>query len=129
MRLSPAAAARSGVSPSMRRPRNQTSPPVGRMFWVMQLNTVVLPAPFGPMMLWMLLSATARSSAATAVSPPKRIDSAAAGEDRHRSLAGSRSAPSSTVSASSASCSSRRRTSEGHSPSGRQRIITISAAP
>jgi hypothetical protein len=57
----------------MRWPENHTWPELGRRFWVMQLKTVVLPAPFGPMTLWILRSATARSRSAIAVSPPKRI--------------------------------------------------------
>ena len=40
---------------------------------MMQLNTVVFPAPFGPITLWMLPSATERSRRSTATSPPKRF--------------------------------------------------------
>src|SRR5712671_6266959 len=39
---------------------------------VMALNTVVLPAPFGPMTDTISLAGTFRSRALTAVSPPKR---------------------------------------------------------
>ena len=43
--------------------------------------------------------------------------------------AGTASAPASSANVSSAACNSRWRTSDGQSPSGRSRIITISAAP
>ena len=48
----PEAATRSGVSPSTRSPTNQIWPDEIWMFCMMQLKTVVFPAPFGPMMLW-----------------------------------------------------------------------------
>ena len=49
-------------------------PPAGHCkFCIMQLNTVVFPAPFGPMMLWMAPSRTSRSSSLTATRPPKRM--------------------------------------------------------
>src|ERR1700678_209262 len=54
-------------------PLNHTSPEVGRRFIVMQLNTVVLPAPFGPITEWMLFSSTSRSTSDSATRPPKRM--------------------------------------------------------
>src|SRR6185437_4592361 len=62
-----------GVSPSIRRPSNQTSPELGWMCCVTALNAVVLPAPFGPMMLWMLPGMIARSRPDSATSPPQRM--------------------------------------------------------
>ena len=56
----------------MSRPAKVTVPASGLSSPVTRLNTVVLPAPFGPMMLTNSPSATLSDSASTAVTPPKR---------------------------------------------------------
>ena len=141
----PTAATRSGVRPSSRSPRNQIWPLVGLMFCMMQLNTVVLPAPFGPITLWISRSRISRSRLPTAVRPPKRMVSCfvermdspgtpASYSPGRCSACAAISATtagggSSTSSSPAKSWSSRRRVAEGHRPSGRIRIITISATP
>ena len=56
----------------MSRPPNVTVPLSGLSRPVTRLNSVVLPAPFGPMTLTSSPSFTDSDSALTAVTPPKR---------------------------------------------------------
>ena len=55
-------------------PRNRTSPDVGRVNPVTRLKTVVLPAPFGPMMPSISPDAQAMSTSSRARRPPKDFD-------------------------------------------------------
>src|SRR6266550_4359018 len=64
---------RSGRRPVMAAPSKVMRPPVGRRNPVMQLNTVVFPAPLGPMMLRISRGRTVNDTSATATSPPKRM--------------------------------------------------------
>src|SRR6478736_4264822 len=61
-----------GLSPVNERPANRTSPLVGRYTPVIRLNTLVLPAPLGPMSPTSECVSITVLSASTAVSPPKR---------------------------------------------------------
>src|SRR6266545_654449 len=65
-----------GRLPPMLFPRNVTSPCVGLCTPVSSRKRVVLPAPFGPMIEWMLPSATSRSTSLTASNVPNRFVSA-----------------------------------------------------
>src|SRR5437660_12280011 len=56
----------------MSRPSNTTSPRLGRCRPLMTLNSVVLPAPFGPIRPVMRLASAASATSLTATSPPKR---------------------------------------------------------
>src|SRR5579862_4139909 len=67
----PSRAIRCGACPAIDRPANRTSPELGWYTPVITLNTVVLPAPLGPMRLTISRSSTSRSSSASAWSPPK----------------------------------------------------------
>ena len=49
VRTTPLRATICGASPEMRSPRNRTSPELGRRNEAISLNSVDLPAPFGPM--------------------------------------------------------------------------------
>ena len=71
VRAMPSAAIASGDSLSMRRPANRALPPSARSSPLIRLKVVVFPAPFGPIRLTNSPSATSRSSAATATTPPK----------------------------------------------------------
>src|SRR3989442_8229480 len=57
----------------MAAPSKAMRPTVGRRKPVMQLNTVVFPAPLGPMMLRISPGRTANDTSDTATNPPKRI--------------------------------------------------------
>src|SRR2546428_8261401 len=62
-----------GGSRVMSSPRKPTTPLSARNCPEMQLISVVLPAPFGPMRLSTLPDSAARSTSATACTPPKRF--------------------------------------------------------
>src|SRR6266478_8468759 len=66
-----------GASPEMRSDRNRTSPLVGFRNDAISLNSVDLPAPFGPITERISPSCTARLTSLTATSPPNRFDSPA----------------------------------------------------
>src|SRR4051812_34161585 len=59
-------------SPVMLSPAKMTSPAVGLSTLVIRLNTVDLPAPFGPMTARTLPASRLMSTASTATSAPKR---------------------------------------------------------
>src|SRR5882724_6222931 len=59
-------------SPVMTSPAKTTSPAVGFSTLVIRLNTVDLPAPFGPMTARILPASRLMSTASTATSAPKR---------------------------------------------------------
>src|SRR5580704_19226660 len=59
-------------SPVMFSPAKMTSPAVGFSTLVIRLNTVDLPAPFGPMTARIFPTSTLMSTASTATSAPKR---------------------------------------------------------
>src|SRR5689334_1667889 len=58
----------------MSRPSTTTRPAVGCRWPVMRLNSVDLPAPFGPITAAISPSATARSTSLTARKPPNDLD-------------------------------------------------------
>jgi hypothetical protein len=60
---------RSGRQPVMSRPAKRTLPPSGGTTPEMQLNSVVLPAPFGPISPVMRRASTARRTPASACTP------------------------------------------------------------
>src|SRR5947208_4372995 len=60
----------------MSRSSRKTRPAVGVCRPVMTLNSVVLPAPFGPMSPVTRLAAASTSTPASAVTPPKRTSTA-----------------------------------------------------
>src|SRR4030095_1606196 len=64
-----------GASPEMRSDLNRTSPLVGFRNDAISLNSVDLPAPFGPITERISSSCTAKLTSSTATSPPKRWDS------------------------------------------------------
>ena len=76
VRTSPSRQVACGGTPTRLRPRNRISPPSGREKPESRLNTVVLPAPLGPMRPRISPSAIAKESARTAWRPPKRFESA-----------------------------------------------------
>src|SRR5271163_4873255 len=59
--------------PVVTRPSNLTSPALGRNWPRMQLKSVVLPEPFGPMTPRISPSSTANETSLTAATPPKRL--------------------------------------------------------
>ena len=63
-RTSPSRATSAGLSAVMSRPSNTMRPRVGFRNLLSRLKQVVLPAPFGPIMAWMLPRATRRLTAA-----------------------------------------------------------------
>src|SRR5215208_960833 len=62
---------RSGASPAIDWPSKVTSPESGGIRPVIKLNSVVLPAPFGPITLRISPGSSARSTPSTAWTPPK----------------------------------------------------------
>src|SRR4029079_17911333 len=60
---------RSGRQPVMSWPSKRSRPAVGASTPVTRLNSVVLPAPLGPITAWMAPGSTTRSTSATAVNP------------------------------------------------------------
>ena len=70
VRVMPPQAMRLALSPLMVRPSNVTLPWVGMYTPVMTLNTVVLPAPLGPISPISSPSAMVRSRSHTAFKPP-----------------------------------------------------------
>ena len=73
VRRMPRLAIRSGRIPVMSRSPRRTVPPSGLRWPVTQLNSVVLPEPFGPMMPWMAPSATSMATESSARSAPKDL--------------------------------------------------------
>ena len=69
----PRLATRSGRNPSIRAPFSQISPLLGCTKEVKQLNSVVLPAPLGPITAWMRALGTLRLTLSIACKPPKRL--------------------------------------------------------
>ena len=69
----PSRAIRLARAPVVSVPANVTRPPVGRYMPVTQLNSVVLPAPFGPMTAVTEPGAIVNDTSSSAVSPPNRI--------------------------------------------------------
>ena len=111
---------------------------------MMQLNTVVLPAPFGPITLWMAPSATERSRRSTATRPPNRLVSRSQTRTGSPVTAGAATAVAASVigprlrreapprwrpGLSSSSILSRRLAADGHRPSAFRRIITTITSP
>ena len=70
VRPMPARQMRFGFSPVMSRPANRTLPPLGAASPFSRLNSVVLPAPLGPMMPRISPSSTSKLTSWTAFSPP-----------------------------------------------------------
>jgi hypothetical protein len=64
---------RSGVSPPISSSRNLIEPAVGGSAPEMQLNSVVLPEPFGPISPRISPSRTSKETPLSAVNPPKRL--------------------------------------------------------
>src|SRR5439155_2175277 len=76
-------------------PRNRISPVVTGSTPETRLNTVLLPAPLGPMRPWIAPSVTTMERSATAARPPKRRDtplSSSSNPDSHLARAGSAAA-------------------------------------
>src|SRR5437588_2571725 len=73
-RAMPRAVMRSGRSPPVGSPRNRTRPAVARRKPVMTLNSVVFPAPLGPISPTISPSATANDTSSTARSPPNATE-------------------------------------------------------
>src|SRR5579871_3668677 len=63
-----------GATPVTSRPLTRTRPAVGCRWPVIRLNSVDLPAPFGPITAAISPSATARSTSDTARKPPKDFE-------------------------------------------------------
>src|SRR3981189_1209300 len=61
-----------GGSPEIRSPLKKTAPDVSGMTPVIRLNTVLLPAPLGPISPWIVDGATVIERSAAACTPPKR---------------------------------------------------------
>ena len=73
-RAMPARQRRSGVSRVMSRPSNSTRPESGATVPVIMPNSVVLPAPFGPMMPSASPSPSERSMPFATTTAPKRLE-------------------------------------------------------
>ena len=71
VRASPARKMRSGERPSMRRPSKAISPASGACAPAIRSNSVLLPAPFGPIRPVIVPRATDRLTPSTARSSPK----------------------------------------------------------
>jgi len=69
----PAETFASGVRRSIRAPANEIEPWSGASTPAIRLNSVVLPAPFGPITAKISPSPTAKLTPSTAVSPRKRL--------------------------------------------------------
>src|SRR5262245_54870829 len=69
-RATPHAETRSARQPVMSRPSNTRRPALGASTPVTRLNSVVFPAPFGPITAWMAPASTESATSATAVKPP-----------------------------------------------------------
>ena len=61
------------ASPAMGRPSNTTAPASGVAMPVKQLNSVVFPAPLGPITATIAPGSTVRLTPSSAVSPPKAL--------------------------------------------------------
>src|SRR5215510_7451720 len=64
---------RSGVRPPISSPRNLIEPDVGGRAPETQLNSVVLPEPFGPISPTISPGSTSKETPLSAVKPPKRL--------------------------------------------------------
>ena len=73
VRATPFLVIRCGGRPSIRAPSNRMAPASGRCRPLIRLNTVVLPAPFGPISAVMLPCATANEQPSTARMPPNDL--------------------------------------------------------
>ena len=73
VRRMPRLAIRSARIPVMSRSPRLTVPPSGLRWPVTQLNSVVLPDPFGPMMPWMAPAATSMLTESRARNAPKDL--------------------------------------------------------
>ena len=74
VRAMPSRALSAGESSVTSSPPSQTRPPDGRCSRLMALNSVVLPAPFGPMRATICPPRTAMETSLTARSPPKSTE-------------------------------------------------------
>ncbi len=72
VRAMPSPASLCGLSPSSRSPRQRSTPSSGSMKPQTTLNSVVLPAPFGPMTPSTSPGSTNSDTESSAVRPPKR---------------------------------------------------------
>src|SRR5215212_11981857 len=68
----PSAASRCGAQPVTTRSSKATRPASGRITPVIRLNSVVLPAPFGPTTDTTCARSTSKPTRSTATRPPKR---------------------------------------------------------
>ena len=66
-------ALRDGETVARSTPSNRMRPPLGRSTPEIMLNSVVLPAPFGPITLQISPDVTSMLTSATACRPPKRL--------------------------------------------------------
>src|SRR5574337_831271 len=73
VRTSPASKIRCGGCPPIGRPRNEIVPEVGRCTPAMVLNSVVLPAPFGPIRPVMVCADSVNDTPSTACKPPNSL--------------------------------------------------------
>src|SRR2546421_6879490 len=69
----PSSATSCGLRPATSRPSNTTRPSVGEKIPVMQLKSVVLPAPLGPISAKTSPLATLKLTSSTASKPPNRL--------------------------------------------------------
>ncbi len=158
VRATPAWVTLNRFIPSMRSPANRTAPSVGENTPVMTLNTVVLPAPFGPMSAKISPSCTVRFASSkrhdtaeahrdavelqylgtAVVGDGTAVRRGAAGFGAHRVVSTAAASGSESARGTSApspsippvpSLNSARRWREGSSPSGRSVITRTSAAP
>ena len=74
VRPTPARRAACGLRPTMSRPSSRISPVSGRRKPLSRLNSVVLPAPFGPMMPRISFRRSSKLTSWTAFRPPKERD-------------------------------------------------------
>jgi hypothetical protein len=73
VRTTPRPATTCGLKRVISSSRKMTRPELGRRNEVISLNSVLLPAPFGPITARISPSETSKLTALTATSPPKRL--------------------------------------------------------
>src|SRR5918993_4402495 len=73
VRTTPLRATACGLRPLISSPLKSTRPAVGWRNEAISLNSVLLPAPFGPMTERISPSSTSKLTSLTAISPPKRL--------------------------------------------------------